>query len=241
MTKPAPRRAADDDIGVVLMCEPAAYEWQAILLVSSLLSFAGPRTSIYAYCRRAIADQIHPRTREFFDRHGVGFEVIDPEFRVNYPQGNKLFACAMPRAEARTVFVDTDVMLMRPTALEEAFLRHCVCGRKTGAWMWGKTPEAWAPAYAAVGLPLPPRRMPQAYDGEVRHVPPSLNAGVVFYDDPRFSSAWLSVAKRIEADATVKEIFPTLDQIALPVAAASLDLDLRFLDPTWNAGPRQAE
>ncbi|MEO0388678.1 MAG: hypothetical protein AAF281_14340 [Pseudomonadota bacterium] len=237
MTTSPPSAPSQDSarVAVVMMCEPAAYEWQAVLLTSSLLSYGYGSLTLYAYCRRSLAHALHPRTRAFFDRHGVHFDVIDPAFRVNYPQGNKLFAAAMPRPQRKTVFIDTDVMLTQPTLLAEAFFPGAVSGRPTARWMWGDTAQAWAPAYRAAGLPVTPRRMPQIGQGTTRYVPPSLNAGFVAWDEGAFSTAWRDVAQKIEADPSIADIFPTLDQIALPIAAETCGLGLRFLDKSWNA------
>ncbi len=221
------------DIGVVLMAEPGRYEWSAILLVSSLLAFAYDRIGIHAYCRKALIGDLHPRTLAFFERHGVRLAAIEPGFAVPYPQGNKLYACAAERPEPATLLMDTDMMLVRPTVLGEAFRPGYVSGRHTSDWMWGRSVADWEVAYRSVGLEPPRQRMARSGGSWVT---PSLAAAFVAYDAPGFGEMWRDTALRIEEKRLARGIYPTLDQISLPVATYRAGLLPRLIGAEWNKG-----
>jgi hypothetical protein len=67
-------QARERDVGIVLMVEPGRYEWQGVLLISSLLGFAYDDIGIWAYCREELLDDLHPATLSFFVRHGIALE-----------------------------------------------------------------------------------------------------------------------------------------------------------------------
>ncbi|MEM6609593.1 MAG: hypothetical protein AAF689_13535 [Pseudomonadota bacterium] len=230
-----------EKIAVVALCEPGEFEWQAVLLMSSVLAFLQDEILPLVYCRRALLPLIHSRTRAFFDDHGIAFHPIDPDFKENYPEGNKLYACAMPRDVSRTLFLDTDLMVVQPTNAQEIFRPAHVSGRVTSDWMWGRTADAWRPVYADFGLRVPRMRLLRKRGEEMALVPLSLNAGVVAFEDARFGKLWLETALRIESGGLVADPYPTLDQIALPIAAARAEMPLHLLDPIWNAPDRMMQ
>ena len=213
------------------MVEPGHYEWPAVLLAASLRAFALDDIRLYGYCRAELIDQLHPRTLAFFDRNGVTLRPITPGFEVPYPQGNKLYACADPRPEQATMLFDTDMFMLQPARLSETLVPGCVSGRPTGSWMWGTQPQDWEPAYASVGLPLPRTRMARP---DQSFTCPSISAGFVAYDDPEFGAIWRDVALVIEHKRLARGIYPTLDQISLPVAAELIGLRLNMIDLKWN-------
>ncbi|RYH04344.1 hypothetical protein EU805_02955 [Salipiger sp. IMCC34102] len=222
---------AQTPIAAVFMVEPGAYEWPAVLLVASLRAFAQDDLHLYGYCRAELIDQLHPRTLAFFERNGVTLRPILPAFEVVYPQGNKLYACAESRPEPATMLFDTDMFMLQSARLSETLVPGCVSGRPTGSWMWGTGPRDWAPAYASVGLELPPARMARP-DGSF--TAPSISAGFVAYMEPEFGAVWRDTALVIEAKRLARGIYPTLDQISLPVATELAGLRLNMIDTKWN-------
>ncbi|MBS1301385.1 hypothetical protein [Loktanella sp. SALINAS62] len=218
-------------VAAVFMVEPGHYEWPAVLLAASLRAFALDDIHLYGYCRAELIDQLHPRTLKFFDANGVTLRPISPQFAVPYPQGNKLYACADDRPQPATMLFDTDMFMLQPARLSETLVPGYVSGRPTGNWMWGTGPQDWAPAYASVDLPLPRTRMSRP-DGTFTC--PSISAGFVAYSDSEFGAIWRDVALVIENKRLARGIYPTLDQISLPVAAELIGLRLNMIDVKWN-------
>ena len=222
---------ADTPVAAVFMVEPGHYEWPAILLAASLRAFSQDELHLHAYCRATLIDQLRPETRATLEALGTTLAPIEPGFQVIYPQGNKLYACAAPRSAPATVLFDSDMFLLRPALLSETLREGCVSGRPTGNWMWGVTPQDWTPAYESVGLALPPARMARP-DGS--YTAPSVSAGYVAYLEPDFGALWRDTALTIEAKGLARGIYPTLDQISLPVAVRRAGLRLNMIDVKWN-------
>ncbi|MCF6445930.1 hypothetical protein [Nereida sp. MMG025] len=232
MTLIDPKKA---DIACVFMVEPGHYEWPAVLLASSLMAFALDDIAIHAYCRGHLIDQLHPDTLAFFQRHGIQLDPIHPEFEVPYPQGNKLYACAASRPAPATILFDTDMFMLRPAFLGDTVRKGTVSGRPTGDWMWGKSVDEWRAAYASVDMDLPRLRLARPSGS---YVSPSMSAGFTAYADPDFGGVWRDTALRIEEKRLAKRIYPTLDQISLPVAIHRACLKMNMIDVIWNkAGP----
>ena len=230
-----PPHPAQTPIAAVFMVEPGAYEWPAVLLVASLRAFANDDIRLYAYCRASLIDQLHPATLAFFRDNDVTLDEIDPAFEVIYPQGNKLYACAAPRAEQATILFDTDMFMLQPALLSQTLVPGAVSGRPTGNWMWGNTPQDWVPAYESVGLPLPRNRMSRP---DQSFTMPSISAGYVAYMGHRFGEVWRDTALAIERRRLARGIYPTLDQISLPVAVERAGMRLNMIDVKWNKAGR---
>jgi len=215
----------------VFMAEPGDLEWQSILLTCSLKAFACDDLSIWAYCRENLVDQLHPNTLAFFQEQGVTLRSIAPKFDVPYPQGNKLYACADQRSCDATILFDTDMFLVTNACLSDTLHEGHVCGRKTGNWMWGETLDEWRSAYASVGLDLPRHRMARHNN---TYVTPSISAGFVAYKEPDFGQVWTDVALEIESKRMVEGMYPTLDQISLPVAVTKAGMSIKMIETKWN-------
>lgn len=228
----------EGSLGAVFMVEPGRFEWEAILLASSLQAFAYDDITIWAYCRDFLVDKLHPRTLAFFEDQGITLRTISPGFEVPYPHGNKLYACADQRPHDATVLLDTDMFFIRAASLSDSIRPGRVSGRPTGGWMWGDTVEEWRSAYASVGLDLPRQRMARP-DGS--YVAPSVSAGYVAYEKPGFGQIWTDVALEIERKRLAKAIYPTLDQISLPVATAKAGMSIHMLDVKWNKAGKLAK
>lgn len=222
---------AEDSVAAIFMAEPGDYEVMALLLVASLRAFSYEKTAIYAYCRDHLIDQLHPKTRAFFKDHEVVLEPISPAFEVPYPQGNKMYACAAKRPERGTVLLDTDMFFLQPCFLSDVVRQGCVSGRRTADWMWGKTVQEWELAYKSVGLDPPKHRLARKTGS---YVMPTISAGFVTYQDPKFGAIWRDVALEIEAKRLAKGIYPTLDQISLPVAVYKAGLKINMIERKWN-------
>lgn len=54
------------------------------------------------------------------------------------------------------------------------------------------------------------------------------------YENPEFGQIWPDVASEIERKRLAKGIYPTLDQISLPVATYKAGMKLNMIDRKWN-------
>src|SRR5262249_25102999 len=93
--------------------------------------------------------------------------------------------------------------------------------------------STWKRIYSSQRLELPTERIRASVSGEM--MLPYFNAGFIAIDaGVDLASAWLRVCRAIDADTSITNKRPWLDQIALPVAARWLGITTRLLDCRFN-------
>jgi hypothetical protein len=159
----------------------------------------------------------------------LGAEFLPFDSRVfgsSYPNGNKVEAlAALP--DAPFLFLDTDTLITGP--LDQVpfdFARPSASMRREGTWpvieLYGPTyAETWGALYAQFGLDYASSLDPsQPAEYWQRHL--YFNAGWFFHQSPKaFGARLLEYATAIRdnrpAALICQEIYPWLDQIALPL------------------------
>lgn len=160
----------------------------------------------------------------------LGAEIIpftNSAFGADYPQGNKIEALmALPEGEP-FVFFDTDTLFLGPLSdLPLDFDRPCASLRRENTWpqidLYGpELAEIWGALYARFGLDFPSSQdMSLPVDHWQRYL--YFNAGFFHFRCPReFGTRFLEIALSIRDDPppelVCQEIYPWLDQIALPL------------------------
>lgn len=212
-------------------------EYEAILLAASL-RHADPGFS----GRLFIAEpqpggkwpndpRMAPQTRALLK--DLGAEILPFEARVfgqDYPHGNKIEALAeLP--EGPFLFLDTDTLVTGPlSAIPFDFSRPSASMRRENTWpkveLYGPTlTETWKALYDRFGLNFDSsldRSQPEDYWQRCLY----FNAGWFFHESPRaFGNRFLAWAKEIRdnppPELVCQELFPWLDQIALPLVIHS--------------------
>ena len=212
-------------------------EYEAILLAASL-RHADPGFS----GRLFIAEpqpggkwpndpRMAPQTRALLK--DLGAEILPFEARVfgqDYPHGNKIEVLAeLP--EGPFLFLDTDTLVTGPlSAIPFDFSRPSASMRRENTWpkveLYGPTlTETWKALYDRFGLD---------FDSSLDRSQPEddwqrclyFNAGWFFHESPRaFGNRFLAWAKEIRGnpppELVCQELFPWLDQIALPLVIHS--------------------
>jgi hypothetical protein len=167
-------------------------------------------------------------------------------FGTSYPHGNKIEAlAALP--DTPFLFLDTDTLVTGPlSSIPFDFTKPAASMRREGTW---PTIELYGPTYAQTWKSLYDRfdldyaaSLDLSHPAEYwqRHM--YFNAGWFFHESPRaFGNRFLSYAKSIRDnrpdDLVCQEIYPWLDQIALPLVIQSFGgtrpgPDLAALDST---------
>ncbi|WP_103256793.1 hypothetical protein [Tabrizicola aquatica] len=188
-----------------------------------------------------------PRSRALLAE--LSAEILPFEARFfgqDYPHGNKIEALqALP--DAPFLFLDTDTLITGPlSAIPFDFARPAASMRRENTWpkveLYGPSlAQTWKALYDRFGLDFESSLDPtQPDDYWQRHL--YFNAGWFFHESPaRFGNRFLAWAKEIRdnppAELVCQEIFPWLDQIALPLVIHSLGggrpgPDLAALDGT---------
>jgi hypothetical protein len=172
-----------------------------------------------------------PRTRALLA--DLGAEVLPFEARVfgaAYPQGNKIEAlAALP--ETPFLFLDTDTLVTgQVSAIPFDFARPSASMRRENTWpaveLYGPTPaQTWKSLYDRFGLDFAGSLDPAQPDGYWQQYL-YFNAGWFFHESPQaFGTRFLTWATAIRDDPppelVCQEIYPWLDQIALPLVIHS--------------------
>lgn len=236
---------------ILVIAQAGRLEHEAILLAASLRlsdpDFAG---TLYVAepqpgPKWAEDPRMSDRTRRVLA--GLGATVLPFETRVfgsDYPHGNKIEAlAALP--EAPFLFLDTDTLVTGPiSAIPFDFARPSASMRRENTWpraeLYGPTPtQTWQALYDRFGLDFGASldlSWPEDYWQRFLY----FNAGWFFHESPRaFGNRFLAWAREIRdappAELVCQELYPWLDQIALPLVIHSFGggrpgLELAALD-----------
>lgn len=226
------------NFSIIFVVDPPGLVLDSILLLASIRKHM-PDVSVIPYCPASKAEALPPQLLEFFAHHDAPIRLMETEgvFSPPYKQGNKLIAAAAPRDTAATLFLDTDIMVMRAFGADEILRDDHLSVAPEGRMTWGKMPEMWPSAYATFGLPVPTDQIRLARSNALSL--PYFNAGVVGFPNHTpsgqpFGQLWLETSQRIDANEGIKGRRPWLDQIALPIAMMRAGLSMNLLARIWN-------
>jgi hypothetical protein len=221
------------DLGIVIMIEPGALEWNSIILISSLKMFCLDSFKIYVYCRRDRIHALQETTKVFLHKNDIVVNPISNHYVDGYPQGNKMIACAQSREEQWTLFLDTDTVLTRPIRFLDVAIPGCVSATPADMKTWTQKPEDWRAIYEFFGLSFPESRV-ILRNGEIWL--PYFNGGFILFDKTGLADNWVKVADKIDEAEFIANKRPWLDQIALPITIFHCTNGYNSLDPKWNFG-----
>lgn len=211
---------------VSLVCEPGRLEAQAVLLTASLRDLHPGLTLIAAVPRPLPAPTV-----QVLDALGVARLPISNPVAADYPIGNKIAALGVGDTRGLRVFLDSDMLCLRP--LDWAVLRtHPLAAKPADMATFGSD-ELWRCLYERFELTSPVQRVVSSVSQQMMH--PYFNAGMVATTEAAaLAPLWAQICRSIDAMRDVNPRRPWLDQIALPLAAARLGLVTRSLGDSWN-------
>jgi len=224
---------------LLAIAQSGRLEHEAILLAASL-RLSDPAFSGTLYIGEP---QPGPKWREdprMSDRTrktltALGATILPFETRVfgtDYPHGNKIEAlAALP--DAPFLFLDTDTLITGPvSAVAFDFTRPSASMKRENTWpkveLYGPSlTQTWQSLYDRFGLDFP-RSWDTTHPDDYWQRYLYFNAGWFFHASPHaFGNRFLAWAKDIRANPpealVCQELFPWLDQIALPLVIHSFD------------------
>ncbi|GEM_PF-6268556 len=93
--------------------------------------------------------------------------------------------------------------------------------------------KRWQQIYDLFNLPLPQWQVISTGTNEL--MLPYFNAGVIAVQNSLgFAEIWEDSCRKIDAEASITNKYPWLDQLALPIAVARLNLTVNVLDVRFN-------
>jgi hypothetical protein len=230
--------AARQSFNLMAVVQSGRLQYEALLLAASLRA-TNPDCAGKLYLAEPQQNAAWPKDPRVTDKavramlQELGAEFLPFEAKVfghHYPQGNKIEAlAALP--DAPFLFLDTDTLITGDFAtVGFDFARPSASMRREGTW---PTPELYGPDYADIwkllydhfGLDFESSQdlsQPENYWQRFLY----FNAGWFFHQSPKaFGARFLDYAREIKAIAYERlvgqEIYPWLDQIALPLVIHS--------------------
>lgn len=222
---------------IFFIVEPGPLEVQAHLLVASLLLNCRDAFSLQAFCRTERMAGLQAETLQFLSDCGVRLQAIDNDFHDGYPAGNKLIAAGAVSDADWFLFLDTDMVMIRPASIlaeaEDGKVAMCL-DTING---WSEQPSQWQMVYGAFGLPVPDEVIsyPHGNTG-----PPLFNAGLILFpgagpERRHFGWHWLKTARALDALPGLARKRPWLDTIAiLPTIGRFPQFGPTRLSRVWN-------
>ncbi|NJO16377.1 MAG: hypothetical protein HC877_11715 [Thioploca sp.] len=238
----------------VFVCQQGSLELKSMLLAASL--------KYYLHCDyecvAAIPQQatrwgtVSAETLVFMQSLGVRTVPITNPIHDNYPIGNKIACLAIDTSADRLIFLDSDILCGRDFCPDMIPLNLSSimnsASESISKWkgifeapfsavpsriLFTREVKRWQQLYDLFNLPLPTWQVRCTGTDEL--MLPYFNAGVIVVQNGlRFAEIWADCCRRIDAEETITNKYPWLDQLALPIAAARLNLTVNVLGESFN-------
>lgn len=223
---------------ILAVVQSGRLQWEALLLAASL-RHSNPGFAGTLYLAEPQPGPLWPKDPRVMDApvraalEALGAVFLPFEARVfgqSYPQGNKIEAlAALP--DAPFLFVDTDTLFLGDLGrLDLDFSQPSASMRREGTWpqteLYGPgLHQIWAALYGAFGLDIAGSLDPAQPEGYWQRFL-YFNAGWFFHQSPHaFGARFLHYARTIRdappPELALQELYPWLDQIALPLVIHS--------------------
>ena len=227
---------------VFFIVEPPDYQVMACYLAASLREQFGQTVTLVGYCPRPKLGLVHPEVIRVLGLLGCAVRPFATEGRFDpaYPHGNKILATMEPRDTEFSCFMDSDILCLRPNAVENIVAEGKV-SLTPAAWMgWGDQ-DMWGTIYDIVGLPLPQDRIRLMKQKKGAGKVPYFSSGLFSFpeqhrtaDGKSFPQVWYEVAQTVDANPDIPQKRPYLDQMTLPLAIQKAGLQWNILPDTQH-------
>ena len=223
---------------VFFIVEPPDYQVMACYLAASLREQFGQTVALVGYCPAAKLDLVHPEVIRVLGKLDCAVRPFATEGRFDpaYPHGNKILATMEPRDSEFSCFMDSDILCLKPNAVDNIVADGKV-SLTPAAWMgWGDQ-DMWGTIYDSVGLPLPQDRIRLMKQKKGAGKVPYFSSGLFSFPERHrtaegksFPQVWYEVAQTVDANPAIPQKRPYLDQMTLPLAIQKAGL-------SWNILP----
>jgi hypothetical protein len=163
---------------------------------------------------------------------------VASRFSPDYPHGNKILATLEPRDTEFSAFFDSDILCLRPNAVENIIKDGHVSLTPAASMVWGNG-KTWNMIYETCGMPLPEARVKLTRQKGDRQRLPYFSSGLFSFPEQHrnaqgqsFPEVWMDVAQTIDRNDSIPGKRPYLDQISLPLAIQKSGL-------AWNLLPEE--
>ena len=222
---------------IFYIVEPPDYEILACYLLASIRTHFPENVRVIGYCPEHRLHEIHPAVLEAHKLMNAEIRTFRTEARFSspYPHGNKILASFEKRETDYSMFVDSDILFLRPNTVEALIAPDHVSCSPAASMVWAKQ-EIWDTIYNALDMEIPNERINLLRRGI--NVIPYFSSGLVAFPENdttgagRFSEVWLQTAGEIDKIKGLDRKRPYLDQMSLPLAIQKANLN-------WNILPEE--
>lgn len=218
----------------VFVCQKGDLEIKSLLLAASLKRYLQCDYELVAAIPEpeAIWGIPSATTMEMLAGMNVRVMKITNNININYPIGNKISCLDAQTSAEKLVFIDSDILCSKEFPGDERFLIP-FNAKPADVPTFTNDLNVWSRVYGKFGLSVPDRRMITTVTQEL--TAPYFNAGFIAVNrDAGLGSEWLEVCKQIDADPTIANKRPWLDQVGLPVALEKLGIEYDCLGDDYN-------
>ena len=223
---------------VYFIVEPPDYQVMACYLAASLRESFGDTVALVGYCPAHKLETVHADVKAALARMACDLRPMLTEGRFDppYPHGNKLLATLEPRDTEFSCFMDSDILCLRPNAVENIIKDGCVSLTPAASMGWGRQ-AVWPAIYAAAGMKPPAERIRLMKQTKGHARMPYFSSGLFSFPEgyrsvegKSFPQVWMEVAQTLDTTLDLPAKRPYLDQISLPLAIQKAGL-------AWNLLP----
>ena len=223
---------------VYFIVEPPEYQVMACYLAASLRQQFGRTVALVGYCPAPKLGLVHADVRAALAKMSCDLRAFETEGRFTpaYPHGNKILATLEPRDTEFSCFMDSDILCLRPNAVENIVKPGCVSLTPAASMSWARQ-SIWPLLYRIFGMEVPTERIRLMKQQKGKGRVPYFSSGLFSFpeghrtaDGQSFPEVWMDTAQTLDAHPDVPCKRPYLDQISLPIAIQRAGL-------AWNLLP----
>lgn len=219
---------------ITFVCQSGELELKSLLLAASLRRHVVGDFSLVA-CIPDLDPTGRPlsaATRTAIQDFGIETLRISNTIDPSYAIANKVSCFDIAGPADRVLFLDSDIVCLRPLVLDEWFVEGFVA-KPADQNTFSEDEHTWSMLYAHFNLPEPRQRVRATLSGQL--MPPYFNAGVICVPHGAgFGEMWAECCRIIDGLPAIPNKRPHLDQIALPIAVQRLHFPLTLLDEPLN-------
>jgi len=219
----------------VFVCQQGDLEIKSLLLAASLKRYLRGEYELVAALPQPESrwGRLSDNTQTVMHTLGVRLVPIVNRIDEDYPIGNKVACLSIDTLADKIVFLDSDILCLRECFPDTALFDAPFNAKQADLATFTRDVTLWQKIYDLFQLPLPQRRVLSSTSGEV--MLPYFNAGmIVVQNGLNFGQVWEHCCQVIDAEPSITQKRPWLDQIALPVAVKQLNLKYHCLDERFN-------
>jgi len=220
----------------IFVCQEGELEIESLLLAASLKRFLRCEYELIAAVPspHELWGSPSETTRAALDSLGVRVSPIYNEIAPDYPTANKLGCLKVATSADTIVYVDSDIMCLRPFEWKDGPAASFVA-KPVDIQMFSEDLAVWHLAYEVAGVPMSAKRVRTTVSGV--DSPPYFNGGFFALDAGLATAmydAWAQCRLAIRNTESLRDKWFWSEQVGLALAVQKLGIDWSVLDERFN-------